>query len=90
MANPFFSGNINPAPAQNINNANINMFRNVYQAMKNSNNPYQTFLNLAQNNPQMQPIVNALKNGANPQQVFNEMCKQRGINPDEFIKNITG
>lgn len=78
MANPF-----------NMNNSN-NMFKNIYQAMSQSQNPYEMFMRLAGNNPQMQPIVNAMRNGMNPQQIFNNMCQQRGINPNEFIKSITG
>ena len=45
---------------------------------------------LAQTNPNMQQVLNALNNGANPQTLFYQMCHQKGINPDEFIKNITG
>ena len=50
----------------------------------------QMFQQIAMKNPNMQPVLNMLNNGANPQQLFYQMCKQRGINPDEFIKNITG
>lgn len=78
MANPF-----------NTNNSN-NIFRNIYQAMSQSQNPYDMFMRLAGNNPQMQPIVNAMRSGMKPEQIFNNMCQQRGINPQEFIKSITG
>ena len=62
----------------------------MYRALSQSNNPYDLFVRLAGNNPQLQPIVKAIKNGGNPQQVYNEICNQKGINPDEFLKNITG
>lgn len=68
---------------------NPNDLRNLYKAMQNGN-PMQMFQQIAMKNPNMQPILNMLNNGANPQQLFYQMCKQRGINPDEFIKNITG
>ena len=71
----------------NMNMANI---RNMYQMLMNSNNPQQLFMNMARQNPQLQPIAQALNNGANPQQLFYELCKQRGIDPNEFIKNVTG
>lgn len=82
MPNPF---NIMNSVLPNLNN-----IKNVYKAMSQSQNPYQMFLNIAGNNPQMQPIVQAMQNGGNPQAIFNQMCQQRGINPNDFIKSITG
>ena len=80
MPNPF-----------NVNNSNNNnMFRDLYQAIKQTNNPYDMFMRLAGQNPQMQPIIRAMQGGMNPQEIFNNMCRQRGINPQQFIKNITG
>lgn len=81
MPNPF---NVFNSVLPNLNN-----IKNVYKAMSQSQNPYQMFLNLAGNNPQMQPIVQAMQNGGNPQAIFNQMCQQRGIDPNEFIKSIT-
>lgn len=68
---------------------NMNQMKELYNAMR-SGNSMQIFQKMAQNNPNMQPILNMLNSGANPQQLFYQMCKQRGINPEEFIKNITG
>ena len=81
-----------PNPFNVINSVfpNLNNIKNIYQAMSQSQNPYQMFMNLAGDNPNMQPIVNALQNGGNPQMIFNQMCQQRGINPNDFIKSITG
>lgn len=66
-----------------------NQVNSMYKALAQSKNPYDMFTRLASNNPNLQPIVNAIKNGANPQQVFNDLCNERGINPNEFLKNIT-
>lgn len=82
MPNPF---NIMNSVLPNLNN-----IKNVYKAMSQSQNPYQMFMNLAGNNPQMQPIIQAMQNGGNPQIIFNQMCQQRGIDPNDFIKSITG
>lgn len=68
---------------------NYGQIKEIYNAMK-SGNPMQMFQQMASRNPNMKPILNMLNNGANPQQVFYQICQQRGINPDEFIKNITG
>ena len=68
---------------------NINQIKEMYNAMK-SNNPIQMIQKLAQTNPSMQQVLNALNSGANPQALFYQMCQQKGVNPEEFIKNITG
>lgn len=86
MSNPF--NTLNPANPYNSNAmANI---RNIYQMMMNSGNPMQLFQQYAMNNPALQPAMSMLNSGMNPQQVFNTMCQQRGINPSEFLKSITG
>ncbi len=82
MPNPF---NVIKSVLPNINN-----IKNVYKAMSQSQNPYQMFMNLAGNNPQMQPIIQAIQNGGNPQQIVNQLCQQRGINANEYIKSMTG
>lgn len=69
--------------------SNTNQLREIYKAMQ-SGNPMQMFQNMAMQNPQMKPILNMLNGGANPKELFYQLCKQKGINPDEFIKNITG
>lgn len=83
MANPFNFGGSAGIP-------NLNNIKGIYQAMSQAKNPYQMFMNLAGNNPQMQPIIKAMQSGGDPQQIFTSMCQQRGINPNDFIKKITG
>ena len=83
MANPF-----NTAPRSTMNNQNIEYFRNLYKSISQSNNPYQALMNLAGNNPQMQPILNAMRNGNSLESVFKNMCKQRGIDPQAFMNQI--
>lgn len=87
MPNPFYQNqgrNINPA------NKNMNNFKSIYQALMSSKNPVQLFNTMAQNNPQLKPIANMLNQGMNPQSIFTTMCEQRGINPNEFIKQLQG
>lgn len=85
MSNPF--NTLNPNNPMNANN--MAGIRNAYQMLRNSNNPMYVFQQMAQNNPQLQPIANMLKQGGNPQQIFFSMCRQRGIDPQAFIKQIT-
>lgn len=80
MANPFNS-RTQYNPTGNI--------RELYRAMSQSTNPYDMFMRLASQNPQMQPIINAINSGNSPENVFKSMCQQRGINPNEFINSLT-
>lgn len=79
MANPFNTQNTN----QNF------QLQNMYKMLTQSKNPMQLFQQMAMNNPQMQPIADMLRNRS-PQDVFNYMCRQRGIDPQQFLKSITG
>jgi hypothetical protein len=86
MSNPF--NTLNPANPYNANN--MAGFRNIYQTIMNSNNPMQIFQQFAARNPALQPALNMFRQGMTPEQVFNSICQQRGINPQEFLRNITG
>lgn len=81
MGNPFVS------KPSNINMGNIS---GMYQMLMNSKNPQALFMSMARQNPQLKPIADALQQGGNPEMIFNQMCQARGINPQEFIKQITG
>ena len=86
MSNPF--NTLNPTNPMNANN--MASIRNAYQMLMQSRNPMQVFQQLAKRNPQLQPALQMLQQGIDPQQIFNTMCQQKGINPQEFLKNITG
>lgn len=84
MPNPFV-----PKPNYNLP-SNMNQIQTLYHTLMNAKNPTQMFIQLAQQNPQLKPIADALKQGGNPQAIFKQMCEQRGINPDDFLKQIQG
>ena len=86
MSNPFNTMN----PMNPMNNMNMGAIQNAYQMLMSSKNPMQLFQNMAQNNPQLQPILQMLRNGGNPQQIFMNMCHQKGIDPQQFLTSITG
>lgn len=86
MPNPFASLN----RANPINQFNMPQLRNAYQMLSGSRDPMSVFSQMAMGNPQLQPVLQALRSGQNPQQLFNSMCQQRGINPQEFLRSITG
>ena len=60
----------------------------MYQAFQNAKNPMALFQQMAMRNPQMQPILNMVRQGMNPNQLFEDLCRQRGINPQEFINML--
>lgn len=82
MPNPFNSDN------NQASNSSVN-FNDIYKMLTNSRNPMETFNSIVKNNPKMAPVMTLLNNGYSPQMVFNAMCQQRGINPQDFIKNLT-
>lgn len=87
MPNPFYDSVYSQSSKQPQNNSsNLN---DIYKLLTQSKNPMQVFSNLAKNNPNMAPIVNLLNNGYSPEQVFYSMCQQRGLNPQDVLKNIT-
>ena len=85
MPNPFNTRSFNSTPQMNMNS-----IKQVYNLLRNSNNPNQLINQMMAQNPQMSQMLNLIKaNGNNYEQVFRNMCNQRGINADEFIKNLT-
>ena len=83
MSSPFARLN----PNNPMNGYDFGTLRNMY---RNMGNPMQMIQSMAMQNPRFQPILQALQGGANPQQLFQTLCQQRGINPQEFLRNITG
>ena len=66
---------------------NLAHIKNMMNMLKSSLNPDSLIQQVAKNNPQLSQVLQ-LCNGRNPEQVFREMCKQRNINADEFIKML--
>lgn len=80
MPNPFY---------QKITDTSVNNIRNMYQLFTQSKNPMELFTNMSVNNPQMKPLINLLNQGISPENLFKNLCQQKGINPNDFLKKIT-
>ena len=79
MPNPF-----------NIQNTNPNIqLQNVYKMLTQSKNPMALFQQMAAQNPNLKSISELLRSKS-PQEVFNMMCRQKGVDPQQFLKSITG
>lgn len=81
-----FAG-INPANPANI--PNMAGIRNAYQSIFGGGNPMQAMQRIFANNPKYAQIQNLMRQGRNPESIFRSMARQRGIDPDEFIRSMT-
>lgn len=83
MPNPFkqpFSGGTMPV-------GNLAPLKNMLAMLNGAQNPQAAINMLAQKNPQFAQVM-SLVQGRNPQEVFYEMCKQRGVNPDDILNQL--
>lgn len=84
MANPFF----NSVPTQ-FHGIDMGRVKQIYNMLCGSSNPNQLLDQMTAQNPQLAQTVNLIRANGNYEQVFRGICKERGINPDEFIRVIT-
>lgn len=70
----------------------MNPIMSLYQAMRNPNQFMQNMLNnnKVAGNPMAMNALDMMKNGDNEgiEKMARNVCKQRGINPDEAIQQI--
>ena len=70
----------------------MNPIMSLYQAMRNPNQFMQNMLNnnKVTGNPMAMNALDMMKNGDNEgiEKMARNVCKQRGINPDEAIQQI--
>ena len=72
-----------------FNNPFGNNFGNMNnKTVNNTLNPMQLLNIYASKNPQMKPIIDKLSSGENPKTIFESLCKEKGINPNDFISNL--
>lgn len=68
-------------------NPNIQQLRNVYNMIRQAQNPQMLLNNLASQNPQLAQAMQMCKSG-NPKDIFYKMCEQRGINPEDILNQL--
>ena len=74
---------------QQLLNNNVSQIKNLMNVFKNSNNPQQLLMNMAKQNPQVQQVMNMIQSsGKSPRDLFYQMAQQKGINPDEILKQL--
>ena len=80
MPNPLLSGGTMPV-------GNIAPLKNMLSMLNAAQNPQAALNMLAQKNPQMAQVMN-LVGGRNPKDVFYELCRQKGVNPDDILNQL--
>lgn len=83
-------GRAMPAMAQPQQGMNMAQLRNIYQSISSSANPMQALQQMMGSNPKFAQINNLFRQGQTPEGVFRNMAKQRGIDPDQFIRELQG
>ena len=76
-----------PNPFKQNAPANLAPIKNMIAMLNSAQNPQAALQMLAQKNPQMAQVIN-LVGGRNPQEVFYEMCRQKGVNPDDILNQL--
>ncbi|MCI8800348.1 MAG: hypothetical protein HFH88_11135 [Lachnospiraceae bacterium] len=97
MANPLMGMMGGGVPVTNPGAApiqNMQMLRQAAQSAKKMmgmlngvKNPKQALMMAAQQNPQLNSVMQMV-GGRDPQQVFYEECKKNGVNPEDILNQL--
>ena len=61
----------------------------AFKAIKNSKNPQQMLMNMAQQNPQTKQIIDMINSsGQSPKDLFYQMAKQKGVDPNQILNML--
>lgn len=78
-----------------LGNGNIQNTNGIPSQFRQGINQVKGMMNMMRGNPSMlmqqNPMFNQviqMCNGQNPEMVFKNLCKQRGIDPDAFIREL--
>lgn len=62
--------------------------RQAIKTLRSVNNPQMLFNQMAQQNPQLFQVMQMAQQYGSPKNAFYEIAKQKGINPDEFMRDL--
>ena len=67
----------------------LNQIRQMMDMVRSSGNPSAMISQLAQNNPQLQNVMQLVNQaGGDPKKAFYELAQQRGIDPNEILNML--
>jgi hypothetical protein len=78
---------MNMGGANGINQQAIQGIKRLMGMVQAMNNPQQAIMQMAQNNPQINAIMQMVS-GKNPKDVFMDECQKRGIDPNTIINQL--
>lgn len=68
---------------------NMQQLKQMYNTLRSAGNPQALFMQMMQNNPQMQQVMNLVKqNGGDAKKAFYDLAAQKGVNPDDVINML--
>lgn len=75
---------------QNLSsNSNLSGIKQMMQMFKMASNPQQYLASVVNQNPQMREVINLVnQSGKSPKDAFYALAKQRGVDPDEILKQL--
>lgn len=72
-----------------LNPLSNNSIKQLMNMVRGAKNPQQFLMNIAQQNPQIQQVMNMVRSsGKSPKDLFYQLAQQRGINPDDILKEL--
>ena len=74
-------------PTGGIDPQMVQQITQTMNALKGLKNPQQALIQAAQNNPQLNAVMQMCQ-GRNPQDVFMEQCKRNGVDPNAAMQQI--
>lgn len=84
--NPMLKG-LNQSQMTN----NITPFRNMFKMLKSAGNPKMLLNQMAGQNPQLKQVMQYVnENGGDAKQAFYKLAEERGVNPEEILRQLNG
>ncbi len=72
-----------------MNQPQLQNLKNLFSIVKNSNNPTAMLNQMLMNNPQLKQAMDYINsNGGDARQAFFNLAKQKGIDPEEILKQF--
>ena len=63
--------------------------KQMMNALRNSSNPQQLFLNMLGNNPQIKQTIQMIQqSGKSPKDLFYQMAQEKGVDPNQILNML--
>ena len=70
-------------------NQNIMQIKNLMNTVRNMGNPQMMLNQMMAQNPQMKNVMDYIRqNGNDPKQAFYKMAQEKGVDPNEILRQL--